>query len=81
VGCKSQWKNKNKKKEGKVIIMQKCGAFDDTIVTVKEKKSLHILSLCLFVCSLIYAACKEHEPYYIVICVLPGSTIFFHIFS
>jgi hypothetical protein len=30
------------------------------------------------VCSLSYPACKAHAPYYIVICGLSGSTIFFH---
>ena len=29
------------------------------------------------VCSLSYTACKAHAPYYIVICGLSGSTIFF----
>jgi hypothetical protein len=31
--------------------------------------------------SLSYPACKAHAPYYIVICGLCGSTIFFHIIS
>ena len=29
------------------------------------------------VCSLSYPACNAHAPYYIVICGLSGSTIFF----
>ena len=39
----------------------------------------YISSLC--VCSLTYSACSAHAPYFIVICVLSGSTIFFHIIS
>ena len=35
----------------------------------------YILWMC--VCSLSYLACKEHEPYYIVICGLSGCTVFF----
>ena len=35
--------------------------------------------MCL--CSLNYPACKAHAPYYIVICGLSGSTIFFPGFS
>lgn len=37
---------------------------------------------CIFweyVCSLRCPACKGHEPHYILICGLSGSTIFFHI--
>jgi hypothetical protein len=37
---------------------------------------------CIFwacVCSLRYPACKAHEPHYILICGLSGSTILFHI--
>jgi hypothetical protein len=33
------------------------------------------------VCSFSYSACKAHAPYYIVICGMPGSTMFFHIIS
>ena len=33
------------------------------------------------VCSLSYPTCKAHVLYYIVICGLPGSTIFFHTIS
>jgi hypothetical protein len=36
-------------------------------------------SVC--VCGLSYPACKAHGVYCIVICGLPGSTIFFHIIS
>ena len=32
-------------------------------------------------CSLSYPACKQHAPYYILICGLSDSTIFFHITS
>jgi len=34
-----------------------------------------------FLCSLIHPACNAHALYYIVICTLSGSTIFFHIIS
>jgi hypothetical protein len=33
------------------------------------------------VCSPSYPACTAHAPYYIAICVLSGSTTFFHIIS
>ena len=33
------------------------------------------------VCSLAYPACKAHAPYYILICVLSGFIILFHIIS
>ena len=42
-------------------------------------KSKSVLSVC--VCRLVYPACTAHAPYYIVICGLPRSTIFFHIIS
>jgi hypothetical protein len=47
-----------------------------TIVAV-EKQLLHMLS----VCNLSYSAFKAHAPYYIAVCGLSGSTIFFHIIS
>jgi hypothetical protein len=40
----------------------------------------NILIVCLHSC-LSYPACKAHALYYIVMCVLCGSTIFFHIIS
>ena len=39
----------------------------------------YILWVC--VCSLRYLACEAHAPYYIAICDLSGSTIFFLIIS
>jgi len=33
------------------------------------------------VCSLRYPACNTHAPYYVVICGLSGSTVFFPIIS
>jgi hypothetical protein len=50
-----------------------------TIVAVEKQQVLHILSVC--VCSLSYPARKAHSPYCIVICGLPGSTIFFFTLS
>ena len=38
--------------------------------------------MCVFFfCSLSYPACKEHKLYYVVICGLSGSTMFFDIIS
>ena len=35
--------------------------------------------MCARACSFTYPACKEHAPYYTVICGLFGIIIFFHI--
>jgi hypothetical protein len=48
-----------------------------TTVEVEKQQVVHILSFC----SLSYLARKAHAPYYIVICGLSGSNIFFHIIS
>ena len=40
-----------------------------------------IITYSKCVCSFSYPACKEHAPYYIVICGLTVSTIFSHIMS
>ena len=45
-----------------------------TIVTVKNQ--YYLFWVC--VCSRSYPACRVHVQYYIVICVLSGSAIFFH---
>jgi len=50
-----------------------------TILVVKKQYVLHILHVC--VCSFSYTACIASAPYYVVICSLSGSTIFFHITS
>ena len=55
-----------------------------TTVAVIRQQVSNIVCVCVFwggggVCSLSYPACKAHAPYCIVICVLSGSTIFFHI--
>jgi len=47
-----------------------------TIVAMEEQLVLHILSVCVCICSFSYPTCKAHAPYYVVICVLSGSTIF-----
>jgi hypothetical protein len=44
-------------------------------------KALIIKHYAYVFSSLSYPACKAHAPYYIVICGLSGSTIFFHIIS
>lgn len=49
-----------------------------TIVVTKKEEVLHILSVWSGAC---HPACKAHAPYYIVICGLSVSTIFFHIIS
>jgi hypothetical protein len=41
--------------------------------------SIKYSGACVCVCSLSDPACKVHVTYYIVICDLSGSTIFFHI--
>jgi len=50
------------------------GAFAKPLLAWKNSKCF-ILWVC--VCSLRYPACSAHAPYYIVICVLSHSTIFF----
>jgi len=52
--------------------------FRVTIVAV-ESKTYFVFRVC--VCSLSYATCKAHAPYYIVIYGLSGCTIFFQIIS
>jgi hypothetical protein len=48
-----------------------------TIVAVGSKYYI----FRMYVCSLSYPACTVHAQYYIVICGLSASTIFFHILS
>ena len=48
-----------------------------TVVTVSSK--YYIFKVC--VCSFSNPACKAHAQYYVVICGLTASTIFFHIKS
>ena len=50
-----------------------------TINGVTFRAPLCILWLC--VCRLSYAACNAHALYYIVVCGMSGSTIYFHIIS
>jgi hypothetical protein len=47
------------------------------IVAVQKQKLLHRV----FACRLIYPSCKANAAYYIVVCALPGSTIFYNIFG
>jgi hypothetical protein len=49
-----------------------------TFVAVEKQYTLHVLSVCLYSC-LSYSAFRAYAPYYIVICRLSASTIFFHI--
>jgi len=51
-----------------------CGDFVQLPFQWKSNK-YYIFLVC--VCSLRYPACNAHAPYYIVICVLPNSTIYF----
>jgi len=44
-----------------------------TIIAVQKQKLLHRV----FACRLIYPSCKANAEYYIVVCALPGSAIFF----
>jgi hypothetical protein len=50
-----------------------------TILAIEKKYVTY--SVCMRACGLSYPACNAHAPYYIVICGLSGSTIFFHIIS
>ena len=43
--------------------------------TVDKEKQYYILWVC--VCSLVCPACRAHAPYYVAICGLSRSTIFF----
>ena len=45
-----------------------------TSVAVENQHVLHILSVCVCVCSLRYPARKTHAQHYIVVCGLCGST-------
>jgi len=50
-----------------------------TLTLLQWKSNNYYVSECF--CSLIYAACIAHAPYYIVTRGQYGSSIFFHIFS
>jgi hypothetical protein len=64
-----------------------------TVLKEKSQRTGNVLSIgersrnhCVYVfwvcvCSISYPARKAHAPYYIAICSLSGSTIFFHIIS
>ena len=49
------------------------------LTIVATEKQYYVFWVC--VCSLSYPARKAHATYYIVICGLSGSTVFFHIIS
>jgi hypothetical protein len=54
--------------------------FHVTIVAVEKQYLVSIIySEC--VCNLTYPARKAHALYYIIICILPGSTMLFRIIS
>jgi hypothetical protein len=72
-GCLIQKMNKT----GNVRINGTPRHVHKTIVAVVKQCVTY--SECL--CSLSYTAHKAHGPYYIAICALSGSTIFFHITS
>jgi hypothetical protein len=46
-------------------------------IVAEESSMYYIFWVC--VCSFGYTACNAHAPYYIVICGLSGSTVFFHL--
>jgi len=50
--------------------------FCATTVAMEKQYALHILRVCVY--SLSYPACNEQAPYYVIICGLSGSTLFFH---
>jgi len=64
-------------KEGNVRMKVTMRRFRVTIIAV-EKQSV-TYSDC--VCCLAYPTCEAHAPFYIIICGLSVSTIFFHIIS
>ena len=68
------------KQDGQCMYKVTLSRFRVTVVVVEKQQVFHVLSVCLYSC-LSYPACKAHAPYYIVIHVLSGSTIFFHIIS
>jgi hypothetical protein len=45
----------------------------------REKQKYYVF--CLSVCNLLNQTSKAHAPYYILICGLSGSAMFFHITS
>jgi hypothetical protein len=59
-----------------VYVYQHWGTFVQPLSQWQSNK-YYVLWVC--VCSLNYTACNAHAPYYIVICGLSASTIFFHI--
>jgi hypothetical protein len=65
-------------KTGNVLIIIIIRRIRVTIVAVKKRPSITHYEC---VSSLSYPPCKAHAPYYIAICGLPGSTVFFHIIS
>ena len=46
-----------------------------------REKGISIIIPSVCVCSRSYSTCKTHARYYTVICILSGSTIFFHVIS
>ena len=54
------------------------GAFVSPLLQWKTNK---YYIFWVYVCSLIYSACKAHAAYYIATRGFSGSTIFFHIIS
>ena len=52
-----------------------------TMCAVEKQHVLHTLRGRMYVCRLIYPACKAHAQYYTVTCGLSGSTVFLHITS
>jgi len=65
-------------KAGKARITVHCGAFVQPLLQLKCNK---YYIFWVPVCGPRYTASKAHEPYYIVVCGMSGSAIFFHIIS
>jgi hypothetical protein len=51
-------------------------------IVAERQQVLHIMSVCVCMCSLSYPACNAYAPYYIIMCGLSGCrpTIFSHVF-
>jgi hypothetical protein len=74
--CKPTRKDKINK-TGNVHIYVTLSHVGVTNVALERQYVSHIMG----VCRLSYAACKAHSPYWVIICDMSDSTMFFHIIS